>query len=194
MAIFCPRAPKPIIFTPHCPSLVNKSTNPFLPLVSNFIQWLIASVYHSPRRYSTLRFAMSDAAETKPDPTTSAPGEQKPETTTTGEGEKSASETVADGAKEAAEATKDAAAKTSDSVFSMFGGGPKKEKKEEPEEAADEPSGSSKAQKGEEVCCNLCQKGDIADCPGAGITMAPTRGVIVFIRLYPVSLNSYDVL
>jgi hypothetical protein len=44
---------------------------------------------------------------------------------------------------------KDAAAKTSDSVFSMFGGGPKKEKKED-EEEADEPSGSSKAKKAED--------------------------------------------
>ncbi|KAJ5587368.1 uncharacterized protein N7459_003133 [Penicillium hispanicum] len=93
---------------------------------------------------------MSDVAETKPDPTTTAPEEQKPETTATGEGEKSVTEAVTETAKDAAETTKDAAAKTSDSVFSMFGGGPKKEKKEEPEEPADEPSGSSKAQKGEE--------------------------------------------
>lgn len=48
---------------------------------------------------------------------------------------------------------------TSDNVFSMFGGGPKKEKKEEVDEGADEPSGSAKAQKekegkveGGEVC------------------------------------------
>ena len=40
--------------------------------------------------------------------------------------------------------------KTSDSMFSMFGGGPKKEKKEEAEEPIDEPSGSSKAQKATE--------------------------------------------
>lgn len=84
---------------------------------------------------------MSDAA--KPDPTTTAPteGEKKPEekpTTTTTE--------------ESKEGEKPAAPKTTDSVFSMFGGGPKKEKKEEEEsqEAKDEPSGSSKAQKGEE--------------------------------------------
>jgi Ran-binding protein 1 len=38
-----------------------------------------------------------------------------------------------------------AASAVKDSVFSMFGGGPKKEKKAE-EEAVDEPSGSSKAQ------------------------------------------------
>ena len=42
-----------------------------------------------------------------------------------------------------------AAVGVKDSVFSMFGGGPKKEKKveEEDPEAQDEPSGSSKAQK-----------------------------------------------
>jgi Ran-binding protein 1 len=40
--------------------------------------------------------------------------------------------------------------KTTDSVFSMFGGGPKKEKKEEKEDDGGEPSGSSKAQKAEE--------------------------------------------
>jgi Ran-binding protein 1 len=54
--------------------------------------------------------------------------------------EKSATETATD-------AAFGAATKATDSVFSMFGGGPKKEKKEEPE-AVDEPSGSSKAQKG----------------------------------------------
>lgn len=36
-------------------------------------------------------------------------------------------------------------------VFSMFGGGPKKEKVED-DEGKDEPSGSSKAQKAEDVC------------------------------------------
>lgn len=87
---------------------------------------------------------MSDAAETKPDPTTQAPEETKPETATTGEGEKTVTEAAVDTAK-------DAAAKTSDTVFSMFGGGPKKEKKEETEEGADEPSGSAKAQKESEV-------------------------------------------
>ncbi|KAJ5246193.1 hypothetical protein N7468_001176 [Penicillium chermesinum] len=92
---------------------------------------------------------MSDVADTKPDPTT-APEEQKPETTATGEGEKSTTEAVTDAAKDAAETAKDTAAKTTDTVFSMFGGGPKKEKKDEPEEGEDEPSGSSKAQKGEE--------------------------------------------
>lgn len=90
---------------------------------------------------------MSDAAETKPDPTTQAPETEKPETTATGEGEKTVTEAAADTAKQAADTAKDAAAKTSDSVFSMFGGGPKKEKKEEADEGADEPSGSSKAQK-----------------------------------------------
>ncbi|KAB8270274.1 putative Ran-specific GTPase-activating protein 1 [Aspergillus minisclerotigenes] len=93
---------------------------------------------------------MSDVPETKPDPTTSAPeAAEKPEETTTStetpktEEDKSATETVVETAKEAA-------TKTTDSVFSMFGGGPKKEKKEEPEDNNDEPSGSSKAQKTEE--------------------------------------------
>lgn len=51
---------------------------------------------------------------------------------------------------------------TSDNVFSMFGGGPKKEKKEETDEGADEPSGSAKAQKekekekGEGEVCDSC--------------------------------------
>ncbi|KAJ5218820.1 uncharacterized protein N7498_000919 [Penicillium cinerascens] len=90
---------------------------------------------------------MSDATETKADPTTQAPEEQKPETATTGESEKTVTEVAAEKAKEAADTAKDAASKTSDTVFSMFGGGPKKEKKEETEEGADEPSGSSKAQK-----------------------------------------------
>lgn len=91
---------------------------------------------------------MSDAAETKPDPTTQAPEAEKP---ATAEGEKTVTETVTDTAKQAAETAKDTAAKTSDTVFSMFGGGPKKEKKEETDEGADEPSGSSKAQKEGEV-------------------------------------------
>lgn len=78
---------------------------------------------------------MSDVADKKPDPTTSPEGTQKPEESTT----KPAETTKSD---ESAEPTK----QTSDSVFSMFGGGPKKEKKEEPEEGKDEPSGSSKAQ------------------------------------------------
>ncbi|KAJ5098484.1 hypothetical protein N7532_005485 [Penicillium argentinense] len=91
---------------------------------------------------------MSDAAETKPDPTTTAPEAAKPEETpATGEGEKTTTEAAADTAKDAAETVKDTAVKTSDNVFSMFGGGPKKEKKEETDEGADEPSGSSKAQK-----------------------------------------------
>ncbi|OJJ61960.1 hypothetical protein ASPSYDRAFT_40524 [Aspergillus sydowii CBS 593.65] len=96
---------------------------------------------------------MSDAAETKPDPTTNAPEEttKKAEEATTGteaskvEEVKASAESAAESATETA---KDAAAKTSDSVFSMFGGGPKKEKKED--EEVNEPSGSSKAQKGED--------------------------------------------
>lgn len=96
---------------------------------------------------------MSDVAETKPDPTTAV--EEQHSETATGEGEKTVTETAVDAAKDAAEAAKDTAAKTSDSVFSMFGGGPKKEKKEETEEGADEPSGSSKAQQAEEVSYSL---------------------------------------
>jgi hypothetical protein len=97
---------------------------------------------------------MSDVAETKPDPTTVAPEETKPEeTTATGEGEKSVTETATETAKEAVDTAKDAAVKTSDSVFSMFGGGPKKEKKEEAEEPIDEPSGSSKAKKADDEVC-----------------------------------------
>ncbi|OJJ50960.1 hypothetical protein ASPZODRAFT_138085 [Penicilliopsis zonata CBS 506.65] len=89
---------------------------------------------------------MSDVAETKPDPTTNAPegsseaaavAEETPKTEET----KSVTETVV-------EAAKDSVNKTTDNVFSMFGGGPKKEKKET-EDAVNEPSGSSKAQKAE---------------------------------------------
>ncbi|OJI90122.1 hypothetical protein ASPTUDRAFT_52027 [Aspergillus tubingensis CBS 134.48] len=98
---------------------------------------------------------MSDVAETKPDPTISAPeGAEKPEETTTTATEESKTEEKPEESKSvtesAAEAVKDTATKTTDSVFSMFGGGPKKEKQEEPEDAKDEPSGSSKAQKGED--------------------------------------------
>lgn len=44
----------------------------------------------------------------------------------------------------------DAASATTSAVFSMFGGGPKKEKKEE-EDDVNEPSGSSKAKKADDV-------------------------------------------
>ncbi|KAL1852958.1 Ran GTPase binding protein Sbp1 [Paecilomyces lecythidis] len=89
---------------------------------------------------------MSDVAETKPDPTTTAHEDTTTatETSKTAEGDekKSTTETIAD---TAAAAT----TKATDSVFSMFGGGPKKEKKEE-EDDTNEPSGSSKAKKGED--------------------------------------------
>ncbi|PYH78771.1 hypothetical protein BO82DRAFT_152671 [Aspergillus uvarum CBS 121591] len=89
---------------------------------------------------------MSDVAETKPDPTTSAPeAAEKPETTTT----EAVAEEAKAAAESAAETVKETATKTTDSVFSMFGGGPKKEKVEA-EDDKDEPSGSSKAQKAEE--------------------------------------------
>lgn len=109
---------------------------------------------------------MSDVTETKPDLTsttaaaaesTETPVAEKP-AEKTGEEEKSVTEKATD-------ATLGAASKTSDSVFSMFGGGPKKEKKEDDEEV-EEPSGSSKAQKkeGDEVsflrllaCNQLCR-------------------------------------
>ncbi|KAL4887451.1 RanBP1 domain-containing protein [Aspergillus karnatakaensis] len=93
---------------------------------------------------------MSDVAETKPDPATSAPeGSTKPEETTTTT-DSTKTEDVKAAAESAAETVKDAATKTSDSVFSMFGGGPKKEKKEEADDDVNEPSGSSKAQKAED--------------------------------------------
>lgn len=132
---------------------------------------------------------MSDAAETKPDPTTQAPEEQKPETTATGEGEKSVTETAVDTAKEVAEGAKDAAVKTSDTVFSMFGGGPKKEKKDEPEEATDEPSGSSKAQKeGEVSSSHISYAGDLGSGPGVyRLRSTHGGGGVVFFSLVPAS-------
>ncbi|OOF90118.1 hypothetical protein ASPCADRAFT_212208 [Aspergillus carbonarius ITEM 5010] len=97
---------------------------------------------------------MSDVAETKPDPAISTPeGAEKPEETTTNTAETKPEEKPEESqsvTESTAETVKDAATKTTDSVFSMFGGGPKKEKQEEPEDAKDEPSGSSKAQKGED--------------------------------------------
>ncbi|PYI11116.1 putative Ran-specific GTPase-activating protein 1 [Aspergillus sclerotiicarbonarius CBS 121057] len=95
---------------------------------------------------------MSDVAETKPDPAIAPEGAEKPEETTTAaetktEEKPEESQSVTE---TATETVKDAATKTTDSVFSMFGGGPKKEKQEEPQDAKDEPSGSSKAQKGED--------------------------------------------
>jgi hypothetical protein len=92
---------------------------------------------------------MSDVAETKPDPTTQAPEADKPETATTGEGEKTVTEAAADKVAEVAETAKDAAVKTSDNVFSMFGGGPKKEEKPKADEEENDRSGSAKAQKEE---------------------------------------------
>lgn len=128
---------------------------------------------------------MSDAAETKPDPTTQAPETQKPETAATGEGEKSTTEAAADTAKQAADTVKDAAAKTSDNVFSMFGGGPKKEKKEETEEGADEPSGSSKAQKEGEVSSTLFLMGLIWVVVLGCEWRSATAGAGLFLSLRP---------
>ncbi|KAF7720271.1 Uncharacterized protein PECH_003388 [Penicillium ucsense] len=84
---------------------------------------------------------MSDVAETKPD---QAPVADQAQTT----GEKTTTETATEKATEAAETVKEAAVKTTDNVFSMFGGGPKKEEKKEDEEENDR-SGSAKAQKAE---------------------------------------------
>lgn len=96
---------------------------------------------------------MSDAAEKKPDPTTTTASEDKPAETTPAQNEESKTE--------GEKSVSGDAPKTSDAVFSMFGGGPKKEKKEDDDEGKDEPSGSSKAQKGDEevsllVPCFLC--------------------------------------
>lgn len=93
------------------------------------------------KQSAALTFTMSDVAETKPDPTT-----QAPEAATT---EKSVTEVAADKAAEVAETAKDAAVKTSDTVFSMFGGGPKKEEKPKADEEENDRSGSAKAQKEE---------------------------------------------
>lgn len=78
---------------------------------------------------------MSDAPETKTEPATNAPGETVASTTAETAEQKST--------------TEEPVTKTTDSVFSMFGGGPKKEKKEEEGAEADvnEPSGSAKAQR-----------------------------------------------
>ncbi|EED22033.1 Ran-specific GTPase-activating protein 1, putative [Talaromyces stipitatus ATCC 10500] len=87
---------------------------------------------------------MADTTETKPDPTTTTSTEETtpaPAVEKTEGEEKSVTEKATD-------ASVNAASKTTDSVFSMFGGGPKKEKKEEADDV-DEPSGSSKAQKAE---------------------------------------------
>ncbi|KAK2766996.1 hypothetical protein FQN54_006313 [Arachnomyces sp. PD_36] len=92
-------------------------------------------------------------SESKPDPTpAAAPAEDTTTTTTTTtEAPKAEDTTATTTTAEAGEAGKEEEKKmTSDNVFSMFGGGPKKEKKEETDEGADEPSGSAKAQKEKE--------------------------------------------
>ncbi|RMJ28765.1 ran-specific GTPase-activating protein 1 [Aspergillus sp. HF37] len=92
---------------------------------------------------------MSDVADKKPEPTTAPEEEKQPESTPAASEETpKVDESKTEEPKP--EEGKEGAHKTSDNVFAMFGGGPKKEKKEEPEEGQDEPSGSSKAQKGEE--------------------------------------------
>jgi len=70
---------------------------------------------------------------------TATEGESKPAETA-----ESASAGITTGAASAATAVKE-------NVFSMFGGGPKREKKEEQEDDVNEPSGSSKAKKEEDV-------------------------------------------
>ncbi|KAK2879306.1 single stranded nucleic acid binding protein [Arthroderma sp. PD_2] len=98
---------------------------------------------------------MSDAADPKTDPTTTAPPEtvaeeKKEETTTTTTTEQTtedAPKTEETAPVEDKPATEESKPATTDSVFSMFGGGPRKEKKEEPEDDTNEPSGSSKQKK-----------------------------------------------
>lgn len=78
------------------------------------------------------------------------PKETKTGTETVGSKASQATTAVTSTASSAATVATNVVTTAKDSVFSMFGGGPKKDKKVE-EEVVDEPSGSSKAQKGDEV-------------------------------------------
>ncbi|KAI1919423.1 Ran GTPase binding protein Sbp1 [Ophidiomyces ophidiicola] len=91
---------------------------------------------------------MSDTPETKADPTTAPPKEQKENAPTTTEAATAESGSKKGETTEMAPTEQAAKPATSDSVFSMFGGGPKKEKKEAEEEG--EASGASKKKEGEE--------------------------------------------
>ena len=99
---------------------------------------------------------MAEPSATKLDPAEEAKAGLEPqlakdetEKVTTGATESKKDEAPAEGAG-VTDKVANAASATTSAVFSMFGGGPKKEKKEE-EDAVDEPSGSSKAKKGEDV-------------------------------------------
>ncbi|OAX78351.1 hypothetical protein ACJ72_07344, partial [Emergomyces africanus] len=104
---------------------------------------------------------MTDVTNLKPeDPSTTTGEEQnKAEATATEVPKPDTEEKAAAAADGDGDVKKDAAGSdvkpptaTSDSVFSMFGGGPKREKRQEADdEGEDEPSGSSKAKKDGEV-------------------------------------------
>ena len=93
---------------------------------------------------------MADTSDTKPTPVGDAKKEESSSATGTAAATASdAKSSIADAASTAANTATTAAVTAKDNVFSMFGGGPKKEKKVE--EDVDEPSGSSKAQKKDDV-------------------------------------------
>jgi len=92
--------------------------------------------------------------DSKPDPTSTSEGAEDKETTIPATMEEPT--TVEESGNPTEEKTTveqetdTLSTKTSDNIFSMFGGGPKKEKREEKEEDDGEPSGSLKAQRAEE--------------------------------------------
>lgn len=128
---------------------------------------------------------MSDVAEPKPGPATGAAEAEKPQETTpaTTEAQKPAEEKST--TESAVDAAKEATSKTTDSVFSMFGGGPKKEKKEEPEDAKDEPSGSSKAQKGEDEVSVEVFLSSLTVLPLLGLRSHPQEGGETSVNFFP---------
>ncbi|WEW60997.1 Ran GTPase binding protein Sbp1 [Emydomyces testavorans] len=95
---------------------------------------------------------MSDA-EARPDPptTTTAPPEEKEAAAATMETAPAEAETKQKESVETPVAQQETKPATSDSMFAMFGGGPKKEKREEVEEDEGEPSGASKKKEGTEA-------------------------------------------
>jgi Ran-binding protein 1 len=96
---------------------------------------------------------MSDHAETKQDPTPVSDPDTIAKEDTATDAPSTADSTKVEGDQgsvtgaESSGVGSGLTAATTDNVFSMFGGGPKKEKREEPEGEEDEPSGSSKAKK-----------------------------------------------
>jgi Ran-binding protein 1 len=92
---------------------------------------------------------MADTADTKPTPVEDTKKEESSSATGAAATVSDAKSTIVDAASTAASTATTAAVTAKDNVFSMFGGGPKKEKKVE--EDVDEPSGSSKAQKKDDV-------------------------------------------